>query len=132
MREIRFDRTQDIPIVSLKIFGPRESTRVNIVFDTGSAITQIDTDLIETIGYSAIDAVQLMSVRGAVGEAQEGYVVKMKKLRIFGIDFHNVPVLTYDFDNFAEYGVDGLLGFDVIKDLHLELIGHEGKLIVKS
>ena len=38
----------------------------------------------------------------------------------------------YDFDNFKEQGIDGLLGFDVIKELDIELKGREGLLIVQN
>ena len=34
----------------------------------------------------------------------------------------DLPVLVYDFDNFKEQGIDGLLGWDVIKQLHLGLL----------
>ena len=67
-----------------------------------------------------------MSVRGATGEAIEGYVVSIKRINVFGREFQDVPVLGYDFENFPE--IDGLLGFDVIKQLHLEMDGPAGLL----
>ena len=67
-------------------------------------------------------------VQGAVGGVQEGYVVRVAKLSVFGIDFQNLPVLVYDFDNFKEQGIDGLLGWDVIKAFHLEMDGPNGLL----
>jgi predicted aspartyl protease len=129
---IQFDRTQAIPIVDLRIFGPKKNRKVGLVFDTGSAITQVDTEFIERIGYSARDAEYLSGVQGAVGGVQDGYVVRLKKLSVFGIAFHNLPVLVYDFDNFKEHGIDGLLGFDVIKELDIEFKGREGLLIVQE
>ena len=53
MQVIQFDRTQAIPVVDLRIFGPNKHRKVGLVFDTGSAITQVDTEFIERIGYSA-------------------------------------------------------------------------------
>ncbi len=130
MRVIQFDQTQAIPVVDLQIFGPNKHRKVGLVFDTGSAITQVDTEFIERIGYSARDAEHVSGVQGAVGGVQEGYVVRLAKLSVFGIDFQNLPVLVYDFDNFKEQGIDGLLGWDVIKQLHLELDGAAGILKV--
>ena len=128
MQLIEFDRTQDIPIVEALIKGPRSSQRVRLVFDTGSAVTQLDTGMIEDIGYSAADAEMIVRVEGATGEPQEGYLVPVKSLVLFGIQFPTHQVAVYDFDNFAKHGIDGLLGFDVIKQLHLEMIGPEGSL----
>ncbi|MGA8347577.1 MAG: retropepsin-like aspartic protease [Isosphaeraceae bacterium] len=130
MQVIQFDRTQAIPVVDLRIFGPNKHRKVGLVFDTGSAITQVDTEFIERIGYSARDAVHVSGVQGAVGGVQEGYVVRLAKLSVFGIDFQNLPVLVYDFDNFKEQGIDGLLGWDLIKQLHVELVGPGGILKV--
>ena len=76
MQLIQFDRTQAIPVVDSRIFGPNKHRKVGLVFDTGSAITEVDTEFIERIGYSA---------RGAV--------------HVSGV-FQNLPVLVYDFDNF--------------------------------
>jgi predicted aspartyl protease len=130
MRLIQFDRTQAIPVVDSRIFGPSKNRKVGLVFDTGSGITQVDTEFIERIGYSARDAEYVRGVQGAIGGVQEGYVVRLKKLSVFGVDFQDLPVLVYDFDNFKEQGIDGLLGFDVIKQLHVEMDGPQGVLKV--
>ena len=99
-----------------------------LVFDTGSALTQIDIDLAETLGYSVRNATDTRSVKGATGDAIEGFVFSMSNLLLFGREFNIVPVLTYDFKNFP--GVDGLLGWDIIKKLHLEMDGPKGLLKV--
>ena len=36
----------------------------------------------------------------------------------------------YDFDNFADSGLQGLLGFDLIRQMDLELKGSRGELLV--
>ena len=41
-----------------------------------------------------------------------------------------LPVAVYDFDNLEQHGIDGLLGFDVIKQLHLEMNGPKGELVI--
>jgi predicted aspartyl protease len=130
VKVIQFDRTQAIPVVDSRIFGPNKNRKVGLVFDTGSSITQVDTEFIERIEYSARDAVYVRGVQGAIGGVQEGYVVRLKKLSVFGVEFDDLPVLVYDFDNFKDEGIDGLLGFDVIKQLHLELDGPNGLLKV--
>lgn len=126
MREVRFDPSQVVPEIDARVSGRCRNAKVHLVFDTGSGITQLDTTILENLGYSAKDALQLMSVRGATGEAIEGYVVSIKRINVFGREFQDVPVLGYDFENFPE--IDGLLGFDVIKQLHLEMDGPAGLL----
>ena len=53
MKVVKFDRSQDIPIIEAMLQGPRQGGRARLVFDTGSGLTQIDTALMEELGYSA-------------------------------------------------------------------------------
>ena len=123
MRQI----TLDIPIVKVILGGNRKkSTRGMLVFDMGLALTQLDIDLVETLGYSACDANGIRTVKGPTGDAVEGYVFSMSSLLLFGKEVNNAQVLTYDFKNFP--AVDGLLGWDIIRLLHLELDGPNGLL----
>lgn len=127
LREITLDPNWDIPIVSVLLASRKSKrTRSRLVFDTGSALTQIDVDLIENLGYSARDAVGIHSVKGAIGDAVEGYVLSVASLHLFGKELRDVTVLAYDFKNFP--GIDGLLGWDLIKQLHVELDGPKGSL----
>lgn len=128
MQVISFDRSQDIPIVDAIISGPVTYERVRLVFDSGCGLTQIDTGLIESIGYSAVNAKRTMTIRGPVGREVEGYVVDIRSFKLFGHSISNLEVGAYDFDNFAHFGIDGLLGFDLIKQMHFELNGPEGLL----
>lgn len=128
MRTIRFDVAQEIPIIDAKVFGPLGSRNVRLVFDTGAGFTQIDTALMEELGYSAANSNEIMRVQGPAGDFQEGYIVSLSSLKIFGRQLKGVVIGVYDFDNFDRYGIDGLLVFDVIKQLHLEMNGPEGVL----
>ena len=130
MQVINFDRSQDIPIIDAVISGPITHERVRLVFDSGCGLTQIDTGLMESIGYSVAHAKRVMSVKGPVGNEVQGYVVGLDRLNLFGFLISNLEVGVYDFDNFAHYGIDGLLGFDLIKQMHFELNGPQGLLKV--
>jgi hypothetical protein len=75
MRLISLDDAWDIPIVKVILGGNRKkSTRGMLVFDMGLALTQLDIDLVETLGYSACDANGIRTVKGPTGDAVEGYV----------------------------------------------------------
>ena len=132
MRIISFDTSQEIPIIGASIHGPLGFLKVKLVFDTGNGVTSIHTPLIEEIGYSARDGIRELKVRDPVGPSQPGYLVSIDCLSIFGLRFNNFPVGAYDFDNFDHYGIDGLLGFDVIKQLSLAMVGPEGSLSIYS
>ena len=132
MQVINFDRSQDIPIIDAVISGPMTHERVRLVFDSGYGLTQIDTGLMESIGYSVAHAKRIMAVKGPVGDEIQGYVVGLDRLKLFGFSISKLDVGVYDFDNFAHYGIDGLLGFDLIKQMHFELNGPQGLLNVSG
>jgi len=118
MREVRLDSNWEIPTLEVVLgSGNKRTIRASLVFDTGAGLTQVDVGLVERLGYSANDAIELRRVKGAIGDSVEGYVVLVSRLIILGKVLKDVPVLAYDFDNFS--GIDGLLGWDVIKTLHL-------------
>ena len=130
MRVVRFDPASELPIVEIKLWGPTGKRSVHVVFDSGSASTQIDTGRIEAIGYSARDAEALISVQSAAGEPQPGYLLRIRALEIFGKRFESPAVGIYDFDNFSRYGIDGLLGWDIIRQLRFDMDGPAGTLRV--
>jgi len=128
VRTFRFDPQDDIPIVAAKICGPRKVKKIRLVFDTGCAVTQVHTGIIEDIGYSIADAESIASISGPVGDSQSGYVVPVAKVLVFGLNFAGLKVGAFDFYNFGKDDIDGLLGFDVIKQLQLEMNGPKGEL----
>ena len=128
MRIVHFDREQSIPIVGVRIFGPTDWAKARLVFDTGSEFTIIDTELIESIGYSARDGTEIASVQGATEDRQSGYMLKLKQFLMFGLRFNDLTVGAFDFAHFSRFGVDGVIGFDLIKRLHLEMDGPNGVL----
>ena len=130
MQKFRFDLEQQIPLVPVRVFGPRTSKLVWFIFDTGSGPVQINTPIIETLGYSASDAHGLVESHGPAGPMQAGYALTLANLNTLGKNFNEIVVGVYDFDNFADMPIDGLLGFDVIKQLHLEMNGPAGELLV--
>jgi hypothetical protein len=119
-RLIRFDLAQDIPVVDAVLQGPRDGARARLVFDTGAAVTQLDTGFAEELGYSARDATEVTSVLGPAGDQQYGYLVRVQALSVLGHRFVDLAVAVFDFDIFTRYQIDGLLGFDVIKSLRPE------------
>jgi len=130
MKAFKFDTDQDIPLVSARLRGPRGAKMVRLVFDTGCGLTQINTPIIEAIGYSASDAHQIVTAVGPAGPIQTGYSITLGSLEVLGAEFKEVKLAAYDIDNTLGFSVDGLLGFDLIKKFHLEMNGPGGELII--
>ena len=116
----------------MTIFGPVGSTKVKLVFDTGAEFTMVDTAAIEHIDYSAKDGTMSASVQGATEDRQSGYMLKVSQFLLFGLRFSDLTVGAFDFEHFAKFGIRGVVGFDLIKPLHLEMDGPNGILKILS
>jgi hypothetical protein len=128
MEVIICDRKAALPIIDAHISGPRSSLKVKLIFDSGAEFSIVDTGLIEEIGYSARNAKHISAILGASGEAQDGYVLEIKALSFFNKKAENVAVGAFDFEHFAHFGAQGVIGYDVIKRVHLEFDGPAGLL----
>lgn len=126
----KFNRLQDLPIVFAWLGGKNQSRKVRLVFDTGASMTQLTTVVVEKLGYSARDGVHIVSAYGPAGPMQTGFSLHIAKLTVLGRQFHMPLVASYDYDNFADANIHGLLGFDLIKEFHLEMDGPKGELVV--
>ena len=130
MQVVAFDTAEDIPIVDAVMKGPRDSHRVRLVFDTGCGVTQLDSDLVDSLGYSAALGEERLIIIGATGEEVEGYSLRLETVSVLGKTMRDVLIGAFDFSHYDRYQIHGLLGFDVIKRLHLEMNGPKGELKV--
>ena len=128
----KFNRETNTPIVIATLRG-KNGTEVDVplIFDTGAVCTQLHTSLVDDLGYSAAsDGVGMVSAIGPAGPLQDGYALHLDEIEVLGMTFRNPFVSAYDFDNLAKTRVVGLLGFDLIKEFHLEMNGPRGELVV--
>lgn len=63
---------------------------------------------------------------GASGERQDGFIIQSERLITLGKRIENATVGGFDFGDLSRAGIDGLLGFDVIKEFHIEMNGPAG------
>ena len=103
-----FVTEDDLIFVQGRVDGPRGSKSVRLVLDTGSACTTITTDVANAIGYTRHDSKLATTVRTATGEEQ-GYVLKLQKLSVLGVNAFNLPVNVFEL---AHDDVDGLIGMN--------------------
>lgn len=123
MREFVIDPREEVPTIDAILRGPLGSVRTKLVFDTGAGKTQLNIPLIEALGYSIADATGIVSMSGPSGPSQDGYAFQLLSLRTLGKEFSSISVAAFDFENFSEEGLQGLLGWDVIREMNLEMEG---------
>ena len=129
-RIYKVNRNKNTPLISARLVGTGKPINVRLVFDTGAALTQFSTRIVESLGYSARDGIQEATVSGPTGPLEVGYTLHLNEITVLGKKFSKPLVAAFDFDHLDNANIDGLLGFDLIKEFHLELNGPKGELVV--
>lgn len=83
-----------------------------LVIDTGAAHTLLSSDIVEDLGIYFENGDSLVSSFGIGGEEYS-----FRK----GVDFiklgtHEIPEMKLDFGNLDDWGIDGLIGLDILMD----------------
>lgn len=65
---------------------------------------------------------------GVAGKAEEGFIVKTDALFTLGTKIENVSIAAFPMHYLDDNAIDGLLGWDIIRNFHLEMTGPEGIL----
>ena len=115
-------------MISAVIVGPKGATKIELVFDSGAAITQVHIGTLKAIGFSFTDKIPDLQVRGVTGHPEDDFSCVVERLHLLGIKHRQVPIAAFDFSDWAESGIDGLLGWDLIQKMHFEMDGPEGGL----
>ena len=116
-------------MVSAVVVGPKGSSRVELVFDSGAANTQLHLGTLRSVGLSFDKRTPDISIRGVTGR-QQGFSCSLQRLHLFGKKRAQLMIAAFDFSDWAEDGIDGLLGWDLIEQLHLEMNGPKAMLKV--
>jgi len=122
MRNYRIRSSFGLPMVSAVIVGPKGASRVELVFDSGAANTQLHIGTLRAIGFSFDKRAPDISVRGVTGR-QQGFSCRIERLHLLGKKHQQLSTIAFDFSDWAEGGIDGLLGWDLIEQLHIEMDG---------
>ena len=121
----RFDATQGLIFVPVKISGPGGTAKLLLALDTGATSTLIAPFHLEAIGYDlglGQDRVQVTTGSGVE------FVVRLRVARIsaLGRSRRNFPVLGHTLPPSAT--VDGLLGLDFFRRCRLEIDFRRGSI----
>jgi hypothetical protein len=63
-----------------------------------------------------------VTIKGVTGR-QKGYSCSLERLHLLGKRYNHLAIAAFNFSEWAEDGIDGLLGWDLIQKLHFEVDG---------
>ena len=126
MREYKLEYIEGLPTVPVLIVGPKSPVKVNLIFDTGCYLTQIDIPVLNRVGFSFLDREPDFIIKGVTGE-EPAYSQIVSKLSVFGTSLTDVNIAAISFTEWAQRGVVGLLDIDVIEQFAFKFIGPEKK-----
>ena len=130
MREFHFDPREDTPIVRAIIAGPKRSVKTRLIFDSGAAKTQIRDMTARILGFCEADRSTTVKLVGVEGEVVSGPLYSASLFFTLGKRMEEVSIAAFPMKHLEKEGIDGLLGWDVIRQLHLEMDGPAGILKV--
>jgi clan AA aspartic protease (TIGR02281 family) len=115
----------NIPLIvrNVKILGPKGSIKVDMILDTGAALTAISWSDLKVIGYDPAIIPERQEIITANG------IIEVPKLRIETISVgdlqaKNVEVICHDIPELA--GIRGLLGLSFLKHFKTTIDYKEG------
>jgi predicted aspartyl protease len=109
-----YDASKDLVHLPGTIYGPVAKHYVKFIFDPGAYRTIISTSLIDEVGYQATSNSKQVS-SGSIAGREHGYTVVVSKLSILSFEFSDIEIASFDLP--PQYGVDGLLGLDLLEKL---------------
>ena len=124
--EISFDLNGDLIFVDAVVVGPTGRAIIQLLFDTGSALTTLVPSIAQAIGYSAATSIKPTVTRTAAAE-EHGYLVQLVELSTLGVTAPAVHVNVADLG----YGVDGVLGMNFLLDYNIEIRPAELRILVE-
>ena len=119
----------NIPIVvrNVEITGPKGSVNIDLILDTGAALTVLSWSILKVIGYDPAIASDRQEIITANG------VIEVPKLCVEGIttgdiQARNVEVVCHDIPELV--GVRGLLGLSFLKHFRTVVDYRKGYLAI--
>lgn len=124
--ETSFDVHGRLIFVAAAVTGPTGRANLELVLDTGAAMTTLVPSVVEAIGYTATDSIRRTVTRTAAAN-EYGYLIELDEISTLGV---TVPSL---YVNVAElgYGVDGVLGMNFLIDFNLEIRPRERRIAIE-
>lgn len=129
-REYCFDPDAPWPVVRGVISGPKGALSIRLVLDSGAHRTQLNRGTMTALGFREEEKTRAAFSVGVGGARERGFEVLVPRFFVLGRKFVETPVSVFEMSYLASDRVDGLLGWDLIRQFHFELIGPAGILKV--
>ena len=120
----RFDPKEREIWVRVRIHGTLGTWDVECLLDTGTSITIISSAVLDSLGYGAHMGKTQRDVIGPGGVSVPGYTIDVA-LELMGLRLRTHEVLAQDILP-DTYGVEGLIGMDVVEGRLLTIDGRVG------
>ena len=105
------------------VVGPKGALRLQLVFDSGAAHTQVHIGTLKAVGFDYRKRQPDISVKGVTGAPEAGFTTQLSRFSVLGKRYKARQVGAFDFSEWVKDGIDGLLGWDLIEKLHFEVDG---------
>ena len=125
--ETSFDIDGDLIVIDAVVVGPTGRANIQLVLDTGAALTTLVPSVAEAIGYSAATSIKSTVTRTAAAD-ERGYLIQLVELSTIGVTVPAVHVNVADLG----YGVDGVLGMNFLLDFNIEIRPAERRILVEK
>jgi clan AA aspartic protease (TIGR02281 family) len=125
--ETPFQLKSKLISVSAIVAGPIAKSPWRLVLDTAAVYTTLARHVAEAVGLSIDHALRSTVIRSAVGD-ERGYLVNLDQLTTLGLVFRNVEANIADLG----YGIDGLIGMNVLGQLNFEVRPVERRILVEK
>lgn len=129
-REYCFDPDAPWPVVRGVISGPKGALSIRLVLDSGAHRTQLNRGTMTALGFREEEKTRAAFSVGVGGARERGFEVLVPRFFVLGRKFVETPVSVFEMSYLASDRVDGLLGWDLIRQFHFELVGPAGILKV--
>jgi hypothetical protein len=128
--DYRFDPDAPWPVVRGVISGPKGALSIRLVLDSGAHQTQLNRGTMNALGFREQDKTRDAFSVGVGGARERGFEVIVPRFFVLGRKFAETPVSVFEMPYLEGDRVDGLLGWDLIRQFHFELNGPAGVLKV--
>ena len=124
--ETSFALDGDLIVVDAVVIGPSGAANLQLVLNTGAALTTLVPMVAQAIGYSATTSIRPTVTRTAAAD-EHGYLVRLVELSTLGV---TVPALHANVADLG-YGVDGVLGMNFLLEYNIEIRPGERRILVE-
>lgn len=125
--ETLFELSARLITVRAVVVGPRGGSRCSLVLDTAAVYTTLSLHQAASMGFTRELGLRSTIIRSAIAD-EHGYLVNLDQVTTLGLVFRNVEANVANLG----YGIDGLIGMNVLGQLNFEVRPAERRILVEK